>query len=161
MAKLSNRTFVHSFLKMAPLGRKFTLFCTCGKPQKSTFYAIWHHFISREKKSYLYFLSWNSIFWFSKCKEKKRNSLRLLNCTFLDIAGATKNLVKSLTTPRSPSSLTSKEAWETSYVIQVLNVNSYQVVKNFLNGSNFEVCISEFAYELCYVDWPINIGIFP
>ena len=37
MTKLLNITFLRSFLKLAPLGIKFTLFCTCGKPlvQKS------------------------------------------------------------------------------------------------------------------------------
>ena len=31
MEKLLNRTFLHSFLKMEPLGIKFTLFYTRGK----------------------------------------------------------------------------------------------------------------------------------
>ena len=57
MTKISNITVKNSFLKMETLDIKLHFFAlvACHLYIMCKFYALWHHFKSRAKKSYLYF----------------------------------------------------------------------------------------------------------
>ena len=78
--KLSNGTCLHSFLKMAPLGIKFTLFCTHGKPlvqnRANSIPSVTHRFKSRAKKSYLYFC--HEIVFLKRKRRMSERSVKLL-----------------------------------------------------------------------------------